>query len=41
MRYVLALLLLALLAAGCGGEPHDVPNVAGERLDVALFSWSL
>ena len=35
MRYVLALLLLALLAAGCGGEPHDVPNVAGERLDVA------
>jgi beta-lactam-binding protein with PASTA domain len=32
---MLALLLLALLAAGCGGEPHDVPNVAGERLDVA------
>src|ERR671919_714627 len=35
MRYMLALLLLAVLAAGCGGEPHDVPNVAGERLDVA------
>lgn len=32
---MLALLFLAVLAAGCGGEPHDVPNVAGERLDVA------
>ena len=35
MRYVLSLVSVALLLAGCGGEPHDVPNVAGDRLDVA------
>ena len=26
---------VGLLAAGCGHEPHRVPNVTGERLDVA------
>ena len=35
MRYALALVSLAVCLAGCGGEPHDVPNVAGDRLDVA------
>jgi hypothetical protein len=35
MRYALALVFLAVCLAGCGGEPHDVPNVAGDRLDVA------
>ena len=33
MRY--ALVLLVLVLAGCGGDSHRVPNVAGDRLDVA------
>jgi hypothetical protein len=38
MRYaapVVAALLLALLAGGCGGEANRVPDVQGKRLDVA------
>ena len=33
MRYTLVLLVLCL--AGCGGDSHPVPNVTGDRLDVA------
>jgi beta-lactam-binding protein with PASTA domain len=39
MRYVVALPLIALLllAASCGGQdPHGVPNVTGQRLDIAV-----
>jgi hypothetical protein len=38
MRYttpVVAALFLAFLAGGCGGEANRVPDVEGERLDVA------
>jgi hypothetical protein len=38
MRYarpVLAALFLAFLAGGCGGEANRVPDVEGERLDLA------
>jgi hypothetical protein len=38
MRYGLALsavVLIALLAGGCGGEANRVPQVEGKRLDVA------
>jgi hypothetical protein len=38
MRYGLAfatVALIALLAGGCGGEANRVPQVEGERLDVA------
>jgi hypothetical protein len=38
MRYGLTLatvILIALLAGGCGGEANRVPQVEGKRLDVA------
>jgi hypothetical protein len=38
MRYttpVVAAPFLAFLAGGCGGEANRVPDVEGERLDVA------
>jgi len=38
MRYttpVVATLFLAFVAGGCGGEANRVPDVEGERLDVA------
>jgi hypothetical protein len=39
MRYaaLLPLIALSLLAASCGGsDPHSVPNVTGQRLDLAV-----
>jgi hypothetical protein len=38
MRYrapLVAALFLAFVAGGCGGEANPVPDVEGERLDVA------
>ena len=38
MRYttpVVAALFLVIFAGGCGGEANRVPDVEGERLDVA------
>jgi beta-lactam-binding protein with PASTA domain len=32
---LIGLLALVVAVAGCGREPHRVPDVTGERLDVA------